>query len=294
MKFSKLLATLLFGFGFMSMGIVEDGGGGSDTGAADAAAADAAKAAAAAKEGESALKGEKKPSDEEAKLLKEVMQKKEALQKTQSDLQSAQERLKQFDGIDPEAVRKLLEEKKNAETAQLEAKGEWDRLKTRMAEEHTSQTKSLQDQIAELQGQLSQKTGAINELSIGSQFGQSAFIAEEMVMPAAKVRVVYGDHFDLVEGKVVGYDKPRGAASRTALIDQSGEPVGFDAALRKIIDADPDKDHLLKSKIRSGADSASRKADASKTVKASQETDSVAKISAGLKGFNMSGSGGIA
>lgn len=294
-SFNKLLMTLLFAFGSMGLGIVGDegGGGASDSGTGDDSAGGAAKPApddaSKGNEGEQ----QRKPSDGEAKLIKEVMQKKEALKKTESDLQAAQERLKQFDGIDPEAVRKLLNDQKAAETAQLEAKGEWDRLKQRMAEEHTAQTKALEQKLADAQAQLEGRNKAINELTIGTQFGQSSFIAQELVIPPAKARVVYGDHFDLVDGKVVGYDKPRGASNRTALVDQTGEPIPFDTALRKIVEADPDKDHLLKSKLRPGANSESRRVD-TKAANKADEGDALSKIANGLKGLNLGPSAGIA
>lgn len=288
MKFSKLLQMLLFGIASMKMGVAEEGGGGEGEGEAAKAAAvlaakateDAAAAALAAKE------GAKKPTDDEARLLKEVMQKKEALQKTQGDLTAAQERLKLFEGMDPDAVKKLLADKKQAEEAQLVAKGDFENLKQRLIEENTKVTNSMQEQINALQNELSNKSKTVNDLSIGSQFGQSPFITDELTLTPAKARVVYGDHFDLEDGKVVGYDKPRGASNRTPLVDQYGNAVGFDAALRKIVEADPDRDHLLKSKVKQGAGSDSKKIE----VKQKSETgltDSISKIQAGMKQLNL-------
>lgn len=224
-------------------------------------------------------------SDVEARLLKEVMQKKESLRATAEKLTDAESRLKQFDGIDADEVRKLLSDKKDAETAQLEAKGEWDRLRSRMAEEHASTTKTLQDQIAALNASLAGKEGAINELTVGASFSQSVFIADELTLTPSKARVVYGAHFELEEGRIVGYDKPRGAADRTPLVDAGGIAVGFDAALRKIVEADSDKDHLLKSKAKSGAGSDTRGKAPAKPDGAG--LDSISRISAGLKALNL-------
>jgi hypothetical protein len=39
------------------------------------------------------------------------------------------------------------------------------------------------------------------------------------------------------------------------LVDSKGEPLVFDVALAKLVDADPDKDTLIKSKLRAGAGS---------------------------------------
>lgn len=232
--------------------------------------------------------GEQKPtgkgvSDEEARLLKENMKRKEELRKKEEEIAALKKR---FDGIDPEAVRKLLDEQKSAETKALEAKGDYDRLKQRMAEEHVREVKTLQEQIDQLTSQLTGANSTINELTVGTQFGQSAFIAGELTLTPTKARVIYGEFFDVEGGSVVGYDKPRGAANRTALVDQYGSAIPFDQALRKIVESDPEKDHVLKAKIRPGAGSESKR---SGTEGARQETgdDSVSKIAAGLKGLKL-------
>src|SRR3569832_1505251 len=249
-----------------------DGGSGAGEGGAD---------------GEKGAEGGKpKLSDAEAKLLKENMQKKEALQKASDELKKAQSALKAFEGIDPVKVRELMDAQKKAEEAQLEARGEWDRLKQRMAEEHSNQIQSKDTMIAQLQAALAAKDSTINELSIGQQFAQSEFIKEETTIPPSKARKLFGEHFDVVEGKLVPYDKPRGEASRTALVDQYGNAVPFEEAMRKIVQADPDRDSLLRSKVTPGAGSSS--APKVEAGKAKQESgDSASKINAGLKGLNI-------
>lgn len=244
--------------------------------AAAAAVAATEKAAVADKAGA--------PSDAEAKLIKEVMQKKEALKVATDEAAAAKARLQEFDGIDPAAVRKLLAEQKTAEEAALAAKGDFETLKTRMAEEHTKVTTTLQDQIKDVRDQLAAKDRIIDELSIGTQFSQSNFITEETTMPAAKARKLFGEHFDVVEGKVVAFDKPRGEANRTPLVDQLGNGLAFNEAMRKIVESDPDKDHLLKSKVKSGAGSQS-KADTKVQLAAPGDATSVDRIGAGLKGL---------
>jgi hypothetical protein len=258
--------------------------------AAQAAAGEAAVVEQAAADEAATLAAKNKktgPSDEEARLLKENMKKKGELTKAAADLAELQAKLKLFDGIDPDAVKKLLDEQKDAETKSLEAKGDYDRLRQRMGEEHLKETQTLKDQIANLSGELGKTKGTVNELSIGTQFGQSKFISGELTLTPSKARLIYADHFDLEDGKVVGYDKPRGSANRTALVDQYGNSVGFDDAMRKIIDADPEKDDLLKSKAKPGASSDSKKSNAS-ADKGKALTDSVSKIQAGLVGLKVS------
>lgn len=260
------------------------GGGGAPAGGdAGGQGDDASKSAGDAAGDKPADSGVKKPSDEEARLLKENMAKKEQLRKAQDELANLK---KQFEGIDPEAVKKMLAEQRSAEEKQLEAKGDYERLKQRMAEEHGKEVSSLKAQLEAMQSQVAKANGTISDLTVGTQFGQSQFIAGELTLTPAKARVIYGDYFDVEDGKVVGYDKPRGAANRTALVDQYGSAVPFDLALQKIVEADPEKDHLLKSKIKSGAGSESKKP-VSGIQKNDAPTDGVSKIAAGLKGFKF-------
>ena len=85
---------------------------------------------------------------------------------------------------------------------------------------------------------------------------------------------------------MVGYDKPRGSAGRAQLVDQLGNPVAFEDAMRKIIEADPDKDSLLRSKVKQGANSQSTAATKVPSGQP-QQLDATSKIAMGLKGLNL-------
>jgi hypothetical protein len=260
------------------------GAGGDDKGGS----ADDNGGAADDKGGAADYKGDDKggktgPSDAEAKLIKENMAKKEQLRKAQEEIAALR---KSVEGLDLEEVRKLVADRKTAEEKALEAKGDYERLKQRMAEEHSKEVTTLKAQLEALQGEKSKLATTINDLTVGTQFSQSQFINGELTLTPAKARVIYGDYFDVEDGKIVGYDKPRGSANRTALVDQYGSAVPFDAALRKIVEADPEKDHLLKSKVKAGAGSDSKKASSEPAKE--QATDSVSRIAAGLKGLKIS------
>ena len=211
------------------------------------------------------------------------MKRKDQLTAAAAEKAALELKLKDFDGIDPAAIRQMLADKKAAEDKQLAASGDFDRLRTRMAEEHGTTVKALQAALDEANGKVGKLSGTINELSIGSQFSQSKYISEELTLTPSKARLIYSDHFDLEDGNVVGYDKPRGAAKRTALVDQYGSPVGFEDAMRKIIASDPEKDQLTKSKIKPGAGSDSKKG--APAAKPDPLANGVSKISAGLAGI---------
>jgi hypothetical protein len=232
--------------------------------------------------------GGKKPTDEEARLIREVMDKKDKLKNATSALEQANARLKEFDGIDVSQVKALLREKAEAETAKLEAKDEWDRLKQQMADQHAADIAAREQAVTAAQSQVSELQSQIAELTVGNAFGQSKFIADELTLSVAKARRIYGAHFEFKDGAVVAYDKAAGARERTMLVDSKGEPLGFDAALSKLVDGDPDKDTLVKSKLRSGAGSNTNPAAAPGAKPGvSAPLTGRAKIAAGLKSAGL-------
>lgn len=194
-------------------------------------------------------------TDAEAKLLKEVMEKKGKLKQAEEKVATLETRLREFDGIDPAAVRALLKEKQDAETAQLEARGEFSRVKEQMVEAHGRELTSVREQLSAANAESARLAGVIAELTVGNAFASSNFIKEELTLPVNKARTLYGAHFEFKEGKVVAYDKPAGSAERTVLVDGKGDPLSFEEALNKIVSSDPDRDQILKSKIKTGAGS---------------------------------------
>lgn len=221
----------------------------------------------------------KKPTDEEARLLKEVMAKKKALTETQSQLSDLQKQLKAFEGLDVEAAKTALAKVKEAEMNEAEKRGEFERVKEQMRADHQKTVDTLNAQIEELKGALGTRDTTINELTVGSAFSQSAFIKENLVLTPTKARVIYGGHFEVQDGNVVAYDKPKGASDRAPLVDGDGSPLSFEAAIAKLVEIDPDKDNLIRSKIKPGSDS---KPSAGKPENKSAELTGLEKIAAGL------------
>lgn len=206
--------------------------------------------------------GENKPSDAEAKLLKEVMDKKTKLKAAEDRVKDLESKMKQFEGIDVEGVRKMLADKQAEETRQLEAKGQWDALKKQMVEAHNGEKAELLSKVAEKETALANLQAQIAELTVGNAFASSQFIKEEMTIPVNKARVLYAGHFEFKDGQVVAYDKASGQ-DRSVLVDAKGDPLSFESAIKKIIESDSDRDSLIKSKIKAGAGSSTSKKAAS-------------------------------
>lgn len=221
--------------------------------------------------------GKGKPTDSEAKLIKEVMKYKQEKNDAKQQLAEYQQK---FADLDPDVARKAIAAQQEKETRELEAKGEYERVKQSMAEQHQQQVQSLKQQIQLLQDQLGGANSQINDLTIGASFSKSNFISSELTLTANKARALYGAHFEIENGEVVGYDKPRGAANRTALVDSLGNSLDFEKAMAKIIEADPERDTLIRSKVKQGSGS-NTKPD-SKGPKEQKSLSTLDKIAAGL------------
>lgn len=256
------------------------GGGGSDQNEeTEVLDADKSKAAPAKKD-EEGEKARQFSDDEAAELLKENVRRKKEQRRLAEELEAARTQLKQFEGVDLDEVKKLVSERQAAEEDRLKKSGEWDRLKAQMAEAHTREKQALAEQNKLLAEQTSQLQTTITELTIGNSFANSEYIHEDLLIPPNKARVIYGSHFEFQDGRVVGFDKPSNAKDRTVLVDGSGDPLDFEAALKKIIQADPDYARIAKSKLRTGANSNTKGSDKSPEVKA--EVRGVSRIAAGL------------
>lgn len=192
---------------------------------------------------------------EKRELLREVMEKKNKLKEVQTAAAEATQRLKEYEGVDVVRYRELIKKEQDAEAAAAEARGDFDRVKAMMAEEHSRNTKSLEDEIAALREQLSSRDKVIDDLTVGNDFGSSRFIKDDLTLTPNKARQLYGSHFAVEDGRTVAYDKPASQPGRTKLVDASGNPLDFDSALSRIIDADPDKATLLRVKLQPGSSS---------------------------------------
>ena len=239
-----------------------------------------------------------KPSDKEAELLKEVMAKKAALRGLEE----------KFKDIDPDLYRNMLQERQQGETARqaeqdrleqerLKAEGKFDELlqaQSRQSDSRVEQVKSqfqkeldtAKTELDTAKQQLSAQQSLINTLTVDSAFANSQFIREEL-LPAfnpAKTKKLYGEHFDVVEGSVVAFDKPRDAADRAPMVNKDGNPLAFEEAIARLVESDPDADAMKRSKHKEGAGSFTAQQAAAQKAAAIQP--GVSRIAAALNAKN--------
>jgi hypothetical protein len=245
--------------------------------AAELAAAKTAAEAAEIREAEA--KKKLLPTDDQATALKEIM-------KWKTKARDAEKLVELFEGIDPAKARAALSAQEAAERKELEARGEYDRILAQVNEQHTTELTGVQAERDRLKAALEEMTIAGHKKDIANAFANSPFVREHLTISGSKVQTLYGDHFEYVDGEFVGYDKPKGAAERTPLVDGQGKNLPFEAALEKVLKADPDYANMAKSTIRRGANSNSSGLDFEVPVVLNTSTD---KINAGLKNLKRKG-----
>ncbi|MCR9222942.1 MAG: hypothetical protein NXH70_02635 [Hyphomonas sp.] len=244
-----------------------------------------AKADLEAKSKEELLTKLQETETEKAKLLKESMGRKDTLKSKDEELAALKA---QFEGIDPDAAREAMkaaaeaaEAKKASELKQLESKGEYDKILEQVNTANAEKLSAKDKELETRDGEIASLKATINKLTVGNSFGSSKFIADELVLTPSKVEALYGSHFDVEDGAMVAYDKPRSSTERTKLVDDKGAPLNFEAAITKIVSADPDFERMQKSKLKPGAGSAD--GDGKDKSKGDDGVSGVSRISVGLK-----------
>lgn len=194
-------------------------------------------------------------SENEAKLLKEVMKRKAKEQEQIAEIALLKDKITLFGDINIEEVKAMLATKKDADVKRLEDQGAWDSLKIQMKDEQSKIVKQRDDLILDLQSKLGLQNAVIDKLTLGSAFENSKFIESELALPSSKAKIIYGDYFEIKDDRIVAYNKSSEHADRSMLINADGDALAFEEAIKKIIDSDPDRDMLIKSKSKSGSNS---------------------------------------
>lgn len=224
--------------------------------AEEAAAREAAEAAAA----EAAKKAGTEGKTPEGSGANDAA--KEELEQLRKDLETARAEAAKFKGIDPEVAKANAKKVADAETAQrdaekkaAEAEGNFEKLRQIQKEEQDAalDAERTARSVAEERAAAAEK--AVSAMRVRTAFASSAFIATETILTGAKAERLYSDHVEDEDGQIVVYDKPSGEAKRAKVMDGKGNPLPFNEAIAKVIGADPDKDALLKSKMKPGGGS---------------------------------------
>jgi len=92
--------------------------------------------------------------------------------------------------------------------------------------------------------ELQEKIKILENQVIEQEFKNSKFIAEEIKLGAGGAFKVWGENFKVEDGQVVGYQP----GSDAPILGMDFDPADFDTAIKRIVNADPEGNNILKPK----------------------------------------------
>jgi len=172
----------------------------------------------------------------------------------------ALEKLKSFEGIDPEEAKSAIATVKNFDDKKLVDAGEVEKLKTEMSQiyetKHQQLTSDFESKVNEFQSTIEDQQGTIRDLLINNEFAKSNwFVAQgdkqaKTILPPDMGAKFFGDYFKIEKVKdgslkPVGY--LNGEIIRSTDPQKLGEPADFNTAVTQIIEQYPGKSQILRS-----------------------------------------------
>lgn len=152
--------------------------------------------------------------------------------------ETAEEKLKAFDGIDPEKAKAALETVKSITDGDLIKKGEAERIREEIR-------KGFETQIADKDTTINGLNSKLSSTHLGLAFNGSKFIADKLAIPADIVRATFGGNFkvDPETGKITAI-----ASDGNPVMSKKnlGNPADFEEALEMIVENYPHKDAIMK------------------------------------------------
>lgn len=167
--------------------------------------------------------------------------------------EAALEKLKAFEGIDPAAARDALDKIANIDAKKLIDAGEVEKVKegiSRALEAKAAEAqKAFEAQLSAERANVAKLEDMIRVEKIGGAFARSQFIKDKLSIPVDLVQARFEQNFKLEDGRVVAYDQAGNVIYSSA---RPGEIADFDEAMSTLVNAYPQKDHILKGTGASG------------------------------------------
>lgn len=157
--------------------------------------------------------------------------------------EEALEKLKKFEGLDPEKVRDAMEKLSKIDQKKLIDSGEVDKVKDEIKGQFTEQLGEKDKEIETLRGQ-------VDSMSIDKVFDGSEFVRNDIALSPDIFRNTFAKNFKVEEGKVTAYDNH---GNRLMSKERAGEYATPEEALRILVNSRADKDSILKADAGSGS-----------------------------------------
>lgn len=176
------------------------------------------------KDGEYVLSIDGLPEVEDVSGLKSALEKeRENARKNAREKKALEEK---YGALDIEEFNRLKDAEKDAETAQLEAAGEWDKIKEQMVKEHAKQIADKDKEIDRLTGQIRHITVESAATAALADAGGNVELLKPHLMGRVKLNT---DDFTVQVLEADGV---------TPKVDAQGNPVTIDALVSEMRDSD--------------------------------------------------------
>lgn len=159
--------------------------------------------------------------------------------------EEAENRLRAFEGIDPDAARKAIETVTKLDAKKLIDSGEVDKLRQDIGAQYTKQLSDKDTAISDLQKR-------IDDMLIGSVFNQSEFVRENIVVPREMFEATFRKNFKVENGKVVALDNAGNILLSKTRVGENATP---EEALSLLVESYPQKDVIMRAQTNSGTGS---------------------------------------
>lgn len=137
---------------------------------------------------------------------------------------------------DPALAKKALDTVKNLNDKQLVDAGEVERVKQAAIEAIEAKYKPILDERDRLVSENKAE-------KLGNAFGKSKIIADKLILPVDAAQKIFGEHFDVKDGKILAKDRHGNLINSVA---RPGDPADFEEAMEILIEGYPHKDSILK------------------------------------------------
>ena len=158
--------------------------------------------------------------------------------------ETAETKLKQYEGIDPEKARAALETVANISSEDKVTAEDIKRIKDEArAEAKKESDAAYGEQISTRDARITELTGTVDKMTLDFEFERSTFIAEQTIVPREMMRSTFGSNFSIEDGKPIARDNN---GNQIYSDKNMGEPATFDEAIEKIVTNHPNRDQIMK------------------------------------------------
>lgn len=177
-------------------------------------------------------------------------------QKHRESKEAAETKLKTFEGItDPVAAVKALETVKNLDEKKLIDAGEVQKIKDAAKTASEAQIVEIQKLHAKEITDRDAKFGSLetryNGEKVAGAFSSSKFVAEKVAIPSDMLQARFSGNVKIEDGKLVAYYDTEGK-NKVFSKSRPGENADFEEAIELLVEAYPNKEHILKGTGSSG------------------------------------------